>query len=140
MTQEIIRLSPDALGYKDRGKMKWMGMMLSDHAEALKKQTQANQQKEVLPKKKMPLEDMGAFLHRSYTHKKPVAIQLDVIKDGRYMPDIEGFVIGYKEKNIFIKLKDHTIKALQVEELRHIEWIDAAQWFEKYERQKPEMG
>ncbi|MCD8506650.1 MAG: hypothetical protein LRY37_06590 [Alkalibacterium thalassium] len=38
MQEDVIKLSPDALGYKDRGKMKWMGMMLSDHAEALKKQ------------------------------------------------------------------------------------------------------
>lgn len=36
MEEEVIVLSPDRLGYKDRGKMKWQGLMLSDHNAALK--------------------------------------------------------------------------------------------------------
>jgi len=34
---EVIRMTPDDLGYKDRGIMKWQGLILADHNEALKK-------------------------------------------------------------------------------------------------------
>ena len=36
MVRKIIRFTPDQFGYKDRGKMKWQGLMLSDHTEKLK--------------------------------------------------------------------------------------------------------
>ena len=49
MEQDKVRLSPDALGYKDRGKMKWIGLMLSDHAEALKEQKSVNHKVQVSP-------------------------------------------------------------------------------------------
>ena len=37
MARKVIRFTPDQMGYKDRGKMKWQGLMLSDHSEALRK-------------------------------------------------------------------------------------------------------
>lgn len=30
MKEEVILLNPDKLGYKDRGKMKWLGMILAE--------------------------------------------------------------------------------------------------------------
>lgn len=135
MQEDVIKLSPDALGYKDRGKMKWMGMMLSDHAEALKKQKKVSQSAVILPKEKQTLEDISAFLYKSYTSKKPLAIQLDVIKDGNYLPDTEGLVKGFKGTVVFIERRDRSIRQIRLEDIRHISWIDAASWFEKYQRQ-----
>ena len=31
----VIYYTPDELGYTDRGKQKWIGLMLSDHSDAL---------------------------------------------------------------------------------------------------------
>lgn len=135
MKQEVIKLSPDALGYKDRGKMKWMGMMLSDHAEALKKQKKATQSAIIIPKEKQTLEEISTFLYKSYTLKKPLALQLDIVKDGSYLPDIEGIAKGFKEEQVYIKLRDHQIRQIALDDIRHIHWIDSAQWFEKYQRQ-----
>lgn len=135
MTQDVIKLSPDALGYKDRGKMKWIGLMLSDHSEALKKQKQSTRSTLISPKPKQPMEEISDCLYRSYSREKPLAIQLDIIKEGCYLPDIEGFIVGFKENSIYVKQRDCTLKAIALEDVRHIEWIDTANWFAKVTRQ-----
>lgn len=135
MVQDIIKLSPDALGYKDRGKMKWMGMMLSDHAEALKKQKKDTQSAIIVPKEKLSLEELSTLLYKSYTLQKPLAIQLNIVKDGGYLPDIEGVAKGFKDDQVYIKLRDHRTRQIPLDDIRHIHWIDSAQWFEKYQRQ-----
>ncbi|GAA0363429.1 hypothetical protein GCM10008932_14830 [Alkalibacterium iburiense] len=136
MTREIVVLSPDALGYKDRGKMKWMGMMLSDHAEALKRQKKETISKEILPKEKQPIEQISTLLFQSYAHKKPLAIQLDTIQDGKYLPDIQGFIIGFNDKTLYIKQRDHSIQSVSLDAIRHVEWINSAVWYEKYDAQR----
>lgn len=135
MTQEIVKLSPDALGYKDRGKMKWIGLMLSDHSEALKKQKQTTRSSLVSPKPSQSMEEISTGLYRSYSRNKPLAIQLDIIHEGRYLPDIEGFIIGFKAETIYLKQRNGTIKRLALEDIRHIDWITTTDWFAKYTRQ-----
>lgn len=135
MTQEDIKLSPDALGYKDRGKMKWIGLMLSDHSEALKNQKQTSYSSFCSPKPKQPLEEISAGLYHSYSREKPLAIQLNIITEGHYLPDIEGFIVGFREDSIYLKQRDCTLKTIAIEDIRHIEWIDTANWFAKVIRQ-----
>lgn len=135
MKQDIVRLSPDALGYKDRGKMKWIGLMLSDHAEALKKQKQGARDILISPKPRQSMEDISGCLYRSYTNKNPLAVQLDIINEGQYLPDIEGFVVGVKGDAVFIRQRDRTLKRIVLEDIRHIDWLNASDWFEKYTRQ-----
>jgi hypothetical protein len=109
--------------------------MLSDHAEALKKQKKASQSAVIVPKEKQTLEDISASLYKSYTSKKPLAIQIDMIKDGNYLPDTEGLVKGFRGSVVFIECRDRSIRQIRLEEIRNISWIDAASWFEKYQRQ-----
>lgn len=135
MLKETVKLSPDALGYKDRGKMKWIGLMLSDHAEALKKQKKSNQAEVITPKPRQSIEEISTCLYQSYSRNKPLAIQLDIINEGRYLPDIEGFIIGFKGETIYLKQRDLTIKRITLEDIRHIEWVSTTDWFAKYTRQ-----
>lgn len=140
MAQEIVILSPDAMGYKDRGKMKWMGLMLSDHAEALKRQKRERATEEFLPKEKQSIEQVSTLLFQSYTEKRPLAIQLDIIKDGRYLPDIKGFIVGFNDKTLYIKQRDHSTQSVSLESIRHVEWIDSAVWYEKYDAQRKKLA
>lgn len=137
MAQEIVKLSPDALGYKDRGKMKWMGMMLSDHAEALKKEKKNTQTALIIPKEKLSAEEISTIFYKSYTLKKPVAVQLDIVKDGQYLPDIEGVIEGVQEETIYLKRRNQSLTKLRLEDIRHVEWIKSIEWYAKYQRQTP---
>ncbi|MDN6571092.1 MAG: hypothetical protein L0L22_08855 [Staphylococcus equorum] len=53
MIKKVIRLTPDNLGYKDRGKMKWLGLMLSDHLDALRTIDKEDERSEPKPKRLM---------------------------------------------------------------------------------------
>lgn len=134
MSEDVIKLSPDALGYQDRGKMKWIGMMLSDHAEALKNQKQQAQHTAAPPRDKQDPETVSALLFESYTRKKPVAIQLDILKDGHHLPDTEGIVKGVREAVIYIESRSQTVHSVQLETIRHVCPIEAAAWFDKVQR------
>lgn len=57
----ITRVTPEQFGYKDRGIMKWLGMMLSDHSEALKKEEMNDQLIEVKAKEEMTEEAIAKY-------------------------------------------------------------------------------
>lgn len=133
MTHNRLVLSPDAMGYKDRGKMKWMGMMLSDHSEALQRQKKETLSKNITPKEKQTLEHISNQLLTSFTQKKPLSLQQDIIKGGQFLPDVTGFVVGFHVSDIFIKQRDHSIQSISIETIRHVDWINSAVWYEKYD-------
>lgn len=137
--QDKVRLSPDALGYKDRGKMKWIGLMLSDHAEALKEQKSVNHKVQVSPKSRQSSKVISTYLHQSYSNKKPLSIQLNIIKNGNYLSDINGFIVGFKNNSVFVKQRDESLTRIKLEDIRHTEWVDASEWFNKYTRQNKRL-
>lgn len=51
--EEVVLLNPDKLGYKDRGKMKWQGLILTHQTEAYKKLEQEYASMEVKQKEEM---------------------------------------------------------------------------------------
>ncbi|MEC6748961.1 hypothetical protein VXN63_10420 [Marinilactibacillus sp. XAAS-LB27] len=131
MTEEVVLLDPDKLGYVDRGKMKWLGMMLSDHTEALKKMKAEDQQVDILPKEEMTTEDISTILYEAYVTKSPVSIQANVLKDGQYYPDVECLVMGYLGEKIILQLKDGRIKRVNIELIRHIDLYNVLKWHNK---------
>ncbi len=128
----IIRITPEQLGYKDRGIMKWMGLMLSDHTEALKKEEVNNQLLEVEPKKEMTEEEISRVLYQAFVTNSPVAIQANAIrKDGNYYKDVQCMVTGYADDQIHLSLKDGRAKSCTLEQIRNVEMIDPLDWYDK---------
>lgn len=70
-----------------------MGLMLSDHKEALKKMK--NEVTEIEAKEEMTEVDISQVLHRAYATDSPVAIQANVIRNGSYYQDLICKVDGY---------------------------------------------
>lgn len=131
MKKKIIHRTPDQLGYKDRGKMKWMGLMLSDHTEALTQMAQQEEKIEVQAKPQQTLTERGAYLIQAYLAKKPVAIQANILQNGSYFNDVHCMVVGFFEETIFLKLKNGRMVEAALAEIRNIEFIDPHLWFEK---------
>lgn len=128
----ITRITPEQLGYKDRGIVKWLGMMLSDHSEALKKEKVNNQLLEVEPKKEMAEEEIAQVLYQAFVMNSPVAIQANVIRrDGNYYKDLECKVSSYVENQIHLYLKDGRVTSCTLEQIRNVEMMDSMDWYNK---------
>lgn len=101
----ITRFTPEKIGYRDRGIMKWLGMMLSDHSEALKKEEIDDQLIEVKAKEKMDEEEIAGVLYQAFVTDSPVCIQANVIRNGNYYKDLECKISGYVDNRIYLFLK-----------------------------------
>lgn len=118
----IIRATPDELGYQDRGKVKWFGMMLSDHSEALKKEK--NKSKAITQaKKEMTIIEISKIIHQAYFTGCSVIIQANILKQGQYFKDIRCKIKGYSENKIYLLMGNNQIRSCELEEIRNIQLI-----------------
>ena len=131
MEKKIIRLTPDQLGYKDRGKMKWLGLMLSDHTELLSKIEKKEQLKDVTAKPKQSLLEISEILGQAYHTGNPVLIQANILQNGAYFKDVPCMVSGTFEDRIYLLLKNGRLVDTTLEDIRHIEFMNPMDWQEK---------
>lgn len=131
MEKHIIRRTPDQLGYKDRGKMKWLGLMLSDHSESLNQMTKNEHATEIKAKPKQSLAEIGEYLSVAYQKQKPIAIQANILKNGSHFKDVPCLVSGVFEEKIYLLLKNGRMVDTTLEDIRNIEFLDPRIWFEK---------
>lgn len=131
MARKIIRFTPDQMGYKDRGKMKWSGLMLSDHAESLNRMMIEEKNVDVALKPKQSLVEISERLAEAYLSKKPVSVQFNIIQDGTYFKDIHCLVSGTFEQQILLVLKDGRVIDVPLKDIRYIEFVESDVWYQK---------
>lgn len=122
MDHQVIRRTPDQLGYQDRGKMKWQGLILSDMSELLKGHQKSEEAKNPLAKRKMDIIEITELLKDAYLSKKLVKIQANILKDGQYYPDLICSVLGYEGNKIYLQLRDRRVRTCQLDEIRNISY------------------
>lgn len=133
MEKKIIRLTPDQLGYKDRGKMKWLGLILSDHTEALSKMTKEERLKEIEAKPQQSLVEISELLSQAYHTGHPVLIQANILQNGTYFKDVPCMVSGTFEEKIYLLLKDGRLINTILDDIRHVELMNPMDWQKKSE-------
>lgn len=129
MNQSITRVTPDQLGYKDRGIVKWFGMMLSDHSEALMKEKRNSQLIDVPAKEEMTEEEISKVLYKAFVTDYPVLVQANVLRNGNYFKDLECKVVGYAENRICLYLKDGRSTSCTFDQIRNIEFMNSLDWY-----------
>ncbi|WP_368653786.1 hypothetical protein AB4Y30_01650 [Ornithinibacillus sp. 4-3] len=127
----IIRVTPEQFGYKDRGILKWQGMILSDHTDALKREKLNEHLSEVEAKEGMSEEGISEALYNAFVTATPVLIQANVINNGRYYNDLECIILGYEDNQIYLKLKDGRTTNCTLDQIRNVEYMDMLKWFDK---------
>lgn len=128
MSKKIVRLTPDQMSYQDRGKMKWQGLILSDHTEALKKSNFDQQNRDAVPKSQLSLKDIGEKLAYAYHKKLPICLQMNTLINGTSIQEHYCLVAGNDENEIYFSCKNGKIFKTSLENIRYLELIDPVVW------------
>lgn len=113
--------------YPDRGMKKWLGWILSDHSAYM--ESQAIDERSTLEKPEQKTNVIDQVLQASWEQGQVVAIQLNTLYDGQYRRDLEGPILGYADGQIYLQRKDGLVLPVQVEDIRHIDILDATEWW-----------
>lgn len=129
---EIEWFTPRDYNYKDRGMVKWLGMMLSDHSEALMILDQEEKDAEPSSKEKQSMEKVSELLFKAYYSKQPIKIQADFLRNGCYFKDVECKVVGHNAGDkVYLKLKNGELREAEITYIRNIEMMDVLDWYDK---------
>lgn len=126
-----IKVTPDELGYKDRGIMKWQGLILSDQTEALKTMAKEEGMSEPTPKEKINEEAISEVLQLAFMNKAPITMQADIVRNGLYYRDLQYMVLGYANDKIYLRFNDGRQVKSEMHQIRHVEFMDLIEWYEK---------
>ena len=128
---EIIKMTPDELGYKDRGIMKWQGLILASHRDGLDKMDKGDKQGKPQAKEQMSEIEISEYLQQSYLNKRPVSIQANVLRDGHFYPDVNCIIVGFQDEDIYLLLNDNRSTTCTLDQIRNIEFMDPQKWYNK---------
>lgn len=113
--------------YNDRGMMKWMGWLLSDHSAFMEN---AKGKELVHPAKpEMDEEKINNQLQQAWNNSNEVSIQINVLENDSYLPEFIGRVVGFDSGQIYLQLSEGETKLLHVEEIRSVELIKNGKWW-----------
>lgn len=102
--------------YNDRGMMKWMGWLLSDHSSFMEGEQQHEQLKPVAPEMAPSLIDVT--LNNAFEQSQTVQIQLNLLENDQYAPAITGEILGYHDDRIYLQAIHGPIQVIILEEIR----------------------
>lgn len=135
MSEEVILLNPDKLGYVDRGKMKWQGMILSEQKDYIRKMKREDSSGEIQAKDEMTEETIAEVLYTAYVTKLPVAIQAEILRDGLYYPDVIGLVLGFTNNKVVLEVRrntsDNIERRITLDQIRNVELFDILKYNNK---------
>lgn len=113
--------------YNDRGMMKWMGWLLSDHSAFMEKSKLQEAGKDVKPE--MDQRQVSKNLASAWENGEVVTIQMNSIEDNSFVPEIKGQVIGFNAGQIYLLLEEGTTSRLNVENIRYVTATPSQKWW-----------
>lgn len=128
MSVKRVRINPDQLNYQDRGKMKWQGLLLSDHSEALKKNTLVEQKPLMLAYRQQSISEISEQLAHAYQNQYPLFIQTNTITSNQEVISFTGLVIGSESSSIYFTLKNNQLVNTPLENIRYLKVVDSLSW------------
>ncbi|GEL67266.1 hypothetical protein [Marinilactibacillus psychrotolerans] len=132
MKEEVRLLTPDKMGYKDRGIMKWQGMILSEQKDYIRKMKAEALKADIQPKEEMTEEEIAEVLYTAYVTKLPVVIQAAILKNGLYYPDVIGMVMGFAQNKVVLDVRkkdgSNVEKRVTLDMIRNVELYDILKW------------
>lgn len=128
MISKMVRLNPNQMAYQDRGKMKWQGLLLSDHSEALKKTSRVQKENKILPKTRLSLIDLSKILALAYQKRQAISVQTNILTKNHHFQEFKALVAGSDENEIYFFLKNGQLIKIPLENISYVELFDPLLW------------
>lgn len=126
--EENIVISPAQMGYKDRGMKKWMGLILSEHTDAMRRDEKERDQRDSRRVGGKDSEEViGEKLLLSMSNRQSVSIQQDIMRDGIYILPITGVVEGFHEQQVIIQ-SERGRKGIDMATIRSVDYVLFQKW------------
>ncbi|BDZ31587.1 DNA-directed RNA polymerase subunit beta [Lactiplantibacillus sp. WILCCON 0030] len=113
--------------YDDRGMLKWMGWILSDHSAYMESVGKQTRPREVKPE--MPVTQISANLQKAWKTGQAVIVQSDTLENNCFTAEYHGQVAGYQGDQIYLQLANDSVKFFHLDELRYVEIPTAEKWW-----------
>ncbi|MCH4007926.1 DNA-directed RNA polymerase subunit beta [Companilactobacillus sp.] len=113
--------------YNDRGMMKWMGWLLSDHSAFMEGEKNKENLQPILPQ--MGVVDISDRLQQAWESADYVSIQLNVLNHDNFVPELVGVVVGFDAGRIYLQMDSGETKLLRVEEIRSVIPVREDKWW-----------
>lgn len=113
--------------YNDRGMMKWMGWLLSDHSAFM--ENAKGKEQTHLVKSEMSWTEINSNLKIAWEKSEMVVVQLNMIENSAYIPEIKGMVIGFNAGQIYLLLDNGDTRLIHVEDIRYVELVNNIKWY-----------
>lgn len=126
--EKDIVIRPDLMGYKDRGMKKWMGLILSEHTDAMRAQEEERVQLENRRVRGKESEEMiGEKLLLSMANKQVVSVQQDIMRNGVYIQPLTGSVEGFYEQQVVFQTNEGR-KGIEMSTIRSVDYVPFQKW------------
>lgn len=126
--EEIVVISPTQMVYKDRGMKKWMGLILSEHTDAMRQDDKERAERE---SKKIGLKEseevIGEKLLLSMANKQIVSVQQDIMRNGVYIQPLTGSVEGFYEQQVVFQTNEGR-KGIEMSTIRSVDYVPFQKW------------
>lgn len=129
MGKKRLRMKPEQLDYQDRGKMKWQGLLLSDHSEALNKSALIEKKKHVNPSyPRQSILEISEQLATAYQNNYPLFVQTNTLNNNQELECFIALVVGSEASDIYFTLKNNQLIMTPLENIRFTQSFDALSW------------
>lgn len=113
--------------YNDRGMMKWMGWLLSDHSAFMEKAKGKETPTTIKPE--MDTRSISNNLARAWERKQTIIIQMNAIEGNAFVPEMKGQIIGFNAGQVYLLGEDGSTKLLYVENIRYAALSNDQKWW-----------
>ncbi|WP_318766192.1 DNA-directed RNA polymerase subunit beta [Lactiplantibacillus carotarum] len=113
--------------YDDRGMMKWMGWLLSDHSAYMETAARTAQRDPVAPQ--LDVATINQRLQVAWQTVNVVAIQPNTVVDQQYVAVIHGIIVGFNAGQLFVQAADGQLQTVTITQIRSVVLVAAEKWW-----------
>ena len=113
--------------YNDRGMIKWMGWLLSDHSAYME---QAQRQAQPQPSRPvMTQSELNGNLQQAWEQGQAVLVQAADLEHDQLVAALKGWLVGYDAGQVYLQTETGQVHSLVISQLRYVHLLPAEKWW-----------